>query len=370
MGSGNSPIAKQINPLPELVRPMAHIVMADDGITFDGRTLEERPLGGAETSFIEMANALAARGHRVEVYNKCEAEITHRGVAWKPLAQGVPICADLYIPNRGDKLLKLCPGARRVIFWIHNPAGYLLKWRYQWKLAWRRPVIVFSGASHASTYPGWAFEGGREIVPYGLTDIFAHGVERSPPPPRVVFTSNPMRSLDWLLDLWESRIRPAVPTAELHIFAGTATYGAAGQAKASKMSPVLDRAAGLSGVGVVLRGPVPKAQLVQELAAARAQLYRGDIGETFCSAVAEAQAMGVPGVIEDIACMSERIHHDETGFVTTGAEAFAAAGIRLLTDDALWLRCHRACLARQRSWGWDQAAAEFEKIAGVADGNG
>lgn len=345
---------------------MARIVMTDDGISFDGATLEERPLGGAETSFIEMANALAARGHEVIVCNRCEAEKVHRGVTWRPLSQGVPDSADLYIPNRGDKLIRLCPDAKRTIFWIHNPAGYLLKWRYQWKLALRHPVIVFSGRSHASTYPGWGFAGGRETVPYGLTDLFCHAEERAQvPPPRVVFTSNPMRSLDWLLDLWEARIRPAVPAAELHIFAGMATYGAAGAAKAGRMGPVLDRAAALSAQGVVLRGPVPKTQLVHELAEARALLYRGDIGETFCSAVAEAQAMGVPAVLGDIACMNERVVEGETGYCVASDDAFARAGIALLSDDDLWRRFHRACLAKQRSWRWDHAAAEFERIGGI-----
>lgn len=345
---------------------MARIVMTDDGISFDGRTLEERPLGGAETSFVEMANALAARGHDVLVCNRCEAEIVHRGVTWRPLSQGVPDSADLYIANRGDKLLKLCRRAAKVIFWIHNPAGYLLKWRYQWKLAWRRPVIVFSGASHAGTYPGWAFAGGRRIVPYGVTEIFRHAVPRDQaPPPRVVFTSNPMRSLDWLLDLWEARIHPAVAKAELHVFAGIATYGAAGAAKAGKMGPVLDRAAALADKGVILRGPVPKTQLVDELAAARALLYRGDIGETFCSAVAEAQAMGLPAVLQDIACMRERVVADETGWAVGDEAEFAECAINVLTDDDLWLRMHRACLLGQRSWGWQHAVLEFERIGGL-----
>ncbi len=338
--------------------------MTDDGIAFDGATLEERPLGGAETSFIEMANALAARGHDVQVYNKCEAERIHRGVTWRPLAQGVPDSADLYIANRGDKLIRLCPQARRTIFWIHNPAGYLLKWRYQWKLAARRPVIVFSGASHASTYPGWAFDGGREIVLYGLTDLFCHATERSePPPPRVVFTSNPLRSLDWLLDLWEARIRPTIPNAELHVFAGIATYGAAGAAKAGRMGPVLERAAALADHGVILRGPVPKAQLVGELAQARALLYRGDIGETFCSAVAEAQAMGVPAVLRDIACMRERVVEGVTGHCSPDDQSFTEAAIRVLGDDEVWRSMHRACLEHQRSWRWDDAAIRFEGIA-------
>lgn len=343
---------------------MARIVMADDGIVFDGRTLEERPLGGAETSFIEMANALAARGHDVLVCNKCETEIVHRGVTWRPIRQGIPETADLYIPNRGDKLLKHCRKARRIIFWIHNPAGYLLKWRYQWKLAWRRPTIVFSGASHAATYPAWAFAGGREIVLYGLTDLFRHAAKRGQAPaPKAVFTSNPMRSLDWLLDIWEARIHPALPDAELHIFAGMATYGAAGQAKAGKMGPVLERAAKLAAKGVILRGPVPKAQLVGELASARALLYRGDIGETFCSAVAEAQAMGLPAVLEDIACMKERVVEGKTGWAVKGAELFADKALKALGDDTLWLEMHQNCLALQNAWGWDQAAAEFERIA-------
>jgi len=346
---------------------MARIVMTDDGIVFDGASLEEKPLGGAETSFIEMANALAARGHEVIVCNKCPAERTHRGVHWRPLAQGVPESADLYIANRGDRLIRLCPEAKRSIFWIHNPAGYLLKARYQWKLALRRPVIVFSGASHAGTYPGWAFAGGREIVPYGVTDLFRHATPREQvPPPRAIFTSNPLRSLDWLLELWAARIRPAVPGAELHIFAGAATYGAAGAAKADRMGAVLDRAAALADRGVVLRGPVPKTQLVAELGAARALLYRGDIGETFCSAVAEAQAMGLPVVLEDIACMSERVIADETGFCVKGEAAFASAAIQVLADDDLWWRQHRNALARQRGWGWDDAAAAFERIGGLA----
>jgi glycosyltransferase involved in cell wall biosynthesis len=42
--------------------------------------------------------------------------------------------------------------------------------------------------------------------------------------------------------------------------------------------------------------------------------------------------------------------------------AFAQAAINLLTDDALWQRQHAAALARQRGFGWGEAAIEFEKL--------
>ncbi|MBF0394982.1 MAG: glycosyltransferase [Alphaproteobacteria bacterium] len=340
---------------------MSLIVMTDGGIRFDGRTLETQPLGGAETAFAELAQALAARGHHVEVRNNCDEPVTHRGVHWAPLSQGLPAAPDLYIANRGWQLLDLAPDAKRCVFWIHNPAQYLLKLRFQRRLARRKPVIVFSGASHASTYPALGRGGERVIIPYGITDSFCHAAPREPPPPRAVFTSNPLRSLDWLLDIWQARIRPAVPHAELHVFAGAAVYGAA--AKTDRMAPVLERAAALADFGVVLRGPVPKPQLVEELACARVFLYRGDEGETFCNAAAESQAMGVPGVVEDIACMSERIRNDRTGYVVSSRDAVADAAVALMVDDGLWRAQHRACLATQRVWGWAEAAREFARLA-------
>jgi glycosyltransferase involved in cell wall biosynthesis len=342
---------------------MARIVMADDGIAFDGLLAERAPLGGAESAFVGLAEALARRGHAVTVHNNCAAPLDHAGVFWRRIAEGTPREADLYIANRGDRLLRLVPAARRTIFWIHNPAGYLLKWRYLTKLAWRRPVIVFSGASHAATYPRWAPSGGRVVIPYGIVEIFrTTPPAAAPPPPRALFTSNPLRSLDWLLELWERRIRPAVPAAELHVFSGPRTYGAVGAHKAAAMLPVLERARALAGSGVVLREPVARGTLAEAMRDMRVYLYRGDPGETFCASAGEAQAMGIPGVVQDIGSLRERVRHGVTGFVATEAESFAAAAIRLLTDDALWRAQHEAAAATQRSFGWDEAAARFEAL--------
>src|SRR5258706_369754 len=83
---------------------------------------------------------------------------------------------------------------------------------------------------------------------------------------------------------------------------------------------------------VIMHPPVAKAALVEALKTARVQLYRGDEGETFCSAVAEAQAAGVPGVLCDIACMRERVTDGNTGFVVADGDAasFADRALKLL----------------------------------------
>jgi hypothetical protein len=48
---------------------MAGVVMADDGIAFDGVMAETAPLGGAETAFVALAEALAARVEASGRYN-------------------------------------------------------------------------------------------------------------------------------------------------------------------------------------------------------------------------------------------------------------------------------------------------------------
>ena len=342
---------------------MADIVMADDGIEFDGDSLASGPLGGAETAFVSLANALAAKGHRVRVFNKCNRRIQRNGVEWVPLSSGTPNICDLYIANRSDKLLLLVKNARNAVFWIHNPANYLLKFRYLWKLWHRSPTIVFSGNYHARTYPCWAPDGGRRTIPYGISDEFL-SVSRNDvlPLPRAVFTSNPLRGLDPLLDIWQKRIRPECPTAELHLFTGAKTYGAHGVARLEKIKPILDKAATMASEGVILKEPVAKEELANELSNARLLLYRGDPGETFCLAVGEAQAVGVPAVVMNVGCIPERVINGQSGFVTDDDESFAEHAVLLLNDDSLWLEQSSVSLSSQRRWTWELAADKFEEF--------
>ncbi len=341
---------------------MARVVMADDGVAFDGRTAEAGPLGGAETAFAALAEALAGRGHRVEVRNRCVTPLCHKGVHWAPLSTGAPADCDLYIGNRGHRVIGLVRRAGRRLFWLHNPAGYLTKPRNLWRLAWYRPVLVTTGIYHAGTIPNWLPCGGREIIPYGVLEHFRAAVPREPPPPRAVFTSNPLRGLDWLLDLWTARIAPAVPRAELHIYAGPAVYGRAAVKRAAEMELVLVRADRLTDYRVRRFAPVARPALTAALLGARAMLYRGDAGETFCLSLAEAQAMGVPAVVMPLGSVAERVIDGITGCVATGEDAFVAAAINVLRDDELWRRWHRAALAHQRGLSWDNVAARFERL--------
>ena len=342
---------------------MAHIVMADDGIPFDGTSVETGPLGGAETAFVALAEAFAARGHRVEARSKCRAPVAHNGVVWAPLASNAPDRCDLLIANRGARLLGLVPRAGRRLFWLHNPARYLKKPRNLWPLARYRPILVLCGRHHAGTVPRWLPRRGEAIMPYGLLEPFREAELREVPLQRAVFISNPLRGLDWLLDLWATYIAPSVPNAELHVYCGPAVYGADGD-NARRMEAVLARVEALYDRGVRRHPPVRHEEVAAVLTQSRAMLYRGDPGEAFCTALAEAQSIGLPVVVQPVGMVAERVIDGVTGIVAADDAAFAMAAIELLRDDGMWRRFHGEALARQRGLSWDEVASRFEALIG------
>lgn len=342
---------------------MTTVVLADKGLAFNGRSLRERPLGGAETAFVYLAEALAARGLQVVAYTANEVVDDYNGVQWLPLADGLPPAADAYIASRHYHLISAVPHARRAVFWSHNPAYYLGKPRFLWPLLRRRRMpIVVTGAYHQRTVP-WLLRSRTQIIPYGIgLEHRAYPVSDMPPPPVAIFTSNPLRHLDWLLQVWQQYIIPQVANAELHIYAGGAVYNADPSTQA-RMDAVLATARATNGVRVF--APLPKPALLEKVALARVMVYRGDLGESFCLAVAEAQCLGRPCVVGDLGALPERVSDGVNGFVASTPEAFAAATVRLLTDDVLWRQQQQAALQQRDTYNWAHSAAQMAALLGV-----
>ena len=324
------------------------IVMGTEDRYVAADALGDQPLGGAETAFALLAQAFERRGHTVEVCG--------RGAA----ASAAP--AGLVLANRVPRVFRRLPRQGRRVLWLHNPGRYLRKPRHLLPLLAARPRVVTLGPAHSASLPRWLPFRPVEI-PLAVAPPFSDGaVRREAPPPVAVFTSNPLRGLDWLLELWSARIRPAVPAAELHLYTGAATYGGDSRLH-ERAAPVLARAASLSGAGVRLRDPLPRPALAERLRAARVMLYRGDTGETFCLALAEAQAVGLPCVVTRLGAVAERVADGGTGVVARSDAAFADAAIRVLGDDAVWSAMHAAALARGPGPDWDAVAARFEALA-------
>ncbi len=333
---------------------MARIVLADDGIAFDGRN--QTGLGGAETAFLRLAEALAARGHDVSAFTATNEACVVAGVKWAPVSGPMPDDADLYIANRGDRVLDFVPHAKRIAFWLHNDAAYLKKFRYLRRLWMRKPTLVFVSQSHRRLAPSWLPGGDRVVIPLGLEDSYRHEAERVAPPPVALYAANPLRGLSELAAIWP---KIDVAGATLIAHSGADLYAAKPRTREA-MAAALASVAGVSGVE--LRPIIKRNALMDVLRGARVFLYPGDPTETFCLSVAEAQALGVPCVVYARGALPERVIDGTTGFVAKSEAEFTDAARRLLRDDALWLAQHRACLATQNRRGWVDMAADFERL--------
>ncbi|TCZ66012.1 glycosyltransferase family 4 protein [Roseicella aquatilis] len=345
------------------------IAMAIEGPRITTATLRARPVGGTEAAFAVLAAAFARRGHAVEALAGEEPPERVDGVAWRPLAGGTGAPADMVISARVARHFEVLPpartGRRGRILWLFNPCQYLRKPRHLWPILKAWPVAVTLGPYHDGTLSWWMPLSGRAQLPLPVAAPFDRPAAPipQPPPPVAIFASNPTRGLDWLLDAWEQRIRPAVPEAELHCYTGAATYG--GNARlAGRAAPVMARAAAMQAAGVRLLPPTDRHALARTYRGARAMLYRGDLGETYCLSLAEAQSAGLPCVVTPCGSVAERVVPGETGVVARDPVEFAAAAIRLLRDDAAWSAMHRAALARGPAPDGDAVAAAFEALAG------
>ena len=188
---------------------MTKLLFIDDGIEFDSKTLREKPYGGAEVAFVSLVESLAKIGLKVIVYNNCINEGEMYGVEWRKISKELRNeNFDSIVINRGDKYLNFSPECKNRIFWIHNPAKYLLKYRYLSKLFLNKFKIVFSSIYHLNTYPWWAPSKERIVIPYGVDDYLFEIKRKKSLNRNAIFTSNPMRGLNWLLDQWEKRIFP------------------------------------------------------------------------------------------------------------------------------------------------------------------
>lgn len=329
--------------------------------------LEEKSIAGTQTAFIELSRAFEKSGNTVNVYTDALRVLEAEGRTWSQLSQvDASVEYDMMIVNVSPYLFENFKHikTRKKILWIHNEAKYLLYWNRLKYLLKYQPIVVFSGEYHKSTLPFFIPTGGKKVIEYGLSEavLKSKAIEISAHPPKVYFTSNPLRSLRWIVDIWVNQIHLKVPNAELHVFSGWKTYGAWGLAVKKRMQAEIDYASLFASSNIIIRDVIPKNLLFDEMRHGKAIFYRGDKAETFCLAVAEAQALGLPAVVCNLGSMAERVHHGITGFVVNNIADFVESAIRILKDDQLHEKMSSAAKTRYAEFNWLKAANKFLNI--------
>jgi len=333
--------------------------MLDHDSAFDGKTSRSSPLGGTESAFIALAEAFADLGHEVIAMTKISKQIFFQNVSWNPISSKIKNC-DLYIVNRAPELINNAPKDCKVILWLHNPAKYLNKFKNLRKLIFKDIIVVCTGQYHYESIPFW-LKSRSIIIPLGIEEkLFSlNTLPSKPPKPEVIFTSNPERGLEWLVNIWMDKIIKSVPNAKLNIYAGSKTYGGRNN---KTINNILNKIKKLNSNCISIYDPIEKIKLFKKIIKSRSMFYSGDEGETFCLSVAEAQALGLPCIVKPIGSLEERVKHKITGEVVNNDDEFVDAAINILTNDEEWTFYRNNCLKLQRNYRWNKIAEQYLKI--------
>jgi tetratricopeptide (TPR) repeat protein len=195
-------------------------------------------IGGSEEAIVYLAEALAARGHKVIVYGPASQRTITRTlnrVEWRRLRDYDPEGEfDVLIAHRAPWAVTHNPSANQLFIWHHDHAYDPREWSVDLAMRaahlfvseWQRQALW--GLLQAYDGPKTKDKSIDEVlhghvigngVPEEQCPSFHEGIRI---PNRVVYASQPIRGLSRLLSIWPE-VLVAKPDAQLHLYYGKHT---------------------------------------------------------------------------------------------------------------------------------------------------
>jgi len=280
------------------------------GLPFDGQTIHEKALGGAESALYFMARELAGLGNDVQVFCECPRPGEYDGVVYRSVDQ-YPIYThvgdtDVLVVSRFATAVVPMLRAGGHALWCHDiatreSAEYLRG--SSWKTDWWFVLSEFHRKQYSDMLglPPSAFMVTRNGYD---PDLVGDGgrLERDKRDHKVMYISRPERGLLVLLDMWP-QIRKAVPDLELVLC--SYEHPAADQQMAPLLAEIDRRVKALEGIRFA--GALTKIELYRELLQSKALVYPSTFPEISCIAAIEAMACGTPVVASAYCALKETV---------------------------------------------------------------
>lgn len=320
----------------------------------------ESGLGGAETAIVYVSRALAARGHRVTVYNRTAHHVFIDGVEYLPTPAFDPavrrdvIVGVSAVPDMGAVAadVKVHLSMEDDESWVGSYRSYL-----------PRVDAMFAISPYHARLVTRRF--GVDPARIETVSLGVHGPDyRELPrknPFQIIYCSVPHCGLGPLAEVFRL-VRRQVPRATLVVTGDLTLWGRDDPG----LTPHQPAFACLPGSD--LRGKVGRSELVRLQKESVLHLYPCLCNELFCLASLECQAAGTPTVAPAVAALPDVVADGVTGMLVPypatdprGMRALADAAVGLLRDPARVARL--AAEARRRAFGaytWDAVAADWE----------
>ena len=330
-------------------------------------------IGGSETSHIEMAQRLAARGHRVTSYAPVGFEgwrADPYGVIWMHSKYlDTETAPDAWIVYRAPHLVDDLP-EDAVVWLICQDIDYPKQLTE--RRAKRFARIVALCETHAAylkaRYPFVAdrvFVSSNGIKTELIAELDAVRPRRNPK--RLMYASSPDRGMEFLLDVF-SRAKEIVPDLELHLYYG---FDNIDKLKSEGIRKNAERLkAMIQRPGVVNHGRTPQPKLISEWFKAGIWCHPSNFTETSCITSMDAQACGAIPITRPVWAIGENVKHgvfidgDVTNDLVRSRYVTEVVKLALDPDRQEEIRREMTPYARER-FGWAKFVDQWEAWADV-----
>jgi glycosyltransferase involved in cell wall biosynthesis len=340
------------------------------GPPFSGDSLARgEALGGSETAFIQMAQALARRGHEVWAFNNCPRPGRHGGVEYHHFPESLAVLArekfDIFVVSRYAAFFNLPLTVGLKVLWNHDT---LEKPRELKLIHDEIDLFLVLSRFHRDNFlirlP--LLDDRLVVTRNGLDLDFLDQAAAGPPDPGLfIYASRPERGLKLLLEEIWPRLHHWNPDLRLQVCGYQLPGGP--PPHLAELYQQVDRLLAITP-GVVNLGPLGKADYYRHLSQSAMMLYPSVFPEISCLAVLEAQALGVPPLTSDAFALAESVPVPE---LKVGGRPGSPEYVRAYVERALDLLNRPLELARlgreardavRARHAWDQVAAEWERL--------
>lgn len=291
---------------------MKTILFVDGTSGFSPERRFEKPAGGIVTSLSIIPRIIAAAGYSVYVLSGWKEERTINGVCYRNLEGGAYKAPppDLVVYNRNTinrQMLKVwqCPS----ILWLHDIVDY----RYFEDDAIESVDRIIALSRYCRDSYADFYDIPRDrfaIIPNGVDRaVFYPGRYEDRDPNVFIFASAPIKGFG-PLDFVFYQLRRRNPKFELRVFSSQSLHDLEDSSEQRKALETL------ASHGANIIGPVPQAELAEQMRRAWCLLMPNTYPEICSNLLLQARACGLPVVTSPIGSATEFIDHEHTGLLS------------------------------------------------------
>ena len=324
------------------------IIIDNSNLAYSGENINGISLRGTETSLILLAEQFVKMNIDVDFCNNILETKIVNGV--KYLNKKKIDRADLYslaIAVSDANLFDNVNASKKAVFSNSNqPFEKFVRKKQLLPFLKHKPVLVTLCNYQYSKRSFFTSFFGKRMIPITVDPKFLNiDIDLDyVPKKKVVYNIRSNRNLDWLLDIWCKKIFPFNKDFELYITPNIISYS--------------ER---LREQNIFLRKIVSRSEMIEELKEYRALTYLGHKSDIFTLTCEESVKLCLPLITFGIGSISDRVQHNETGFLAKNDQEFADFTIKLLNNDDFYLNLRKKMHQIRHKNSWVDIANQWIK---------